>query len=253
MKREKNTLFMYSNYFPIFLTGGRGLFGSVFLKKNKKIKKQILAPSSSRLDITKKKEISQYLNKYMPKLIIHAAALVGIADCEKNKLLCKRINIEGTRNICSYAKKNNIRFIYISTDYVFDGKKGNYSENDKPNPKSIYGKSKLSAENIVKSLNDYLIIRTSFFSRKKWKYKEAFVDQYTSRIQIEELISKINKIIFTKFSGLIHIAGKRQSLYNIARKIDKKTKPISLKDHKDLNIPEDISLNINKWNKLLKK
>ena len=57
---------MYSNYFPIFLTGGRGLFGSVFLKKNKKIKKQILAPSSSRLDITKKKEISQYLNKYMP-------------------------------------------------------------------------------------------------------------------------------------------------------------------------------------------
>ena len=153
----------------------------------------------------------------------------------------------------SYTKKNNIRFIYISTDYVFDGKKGNYSENDKPNPKSIYGKSKLSAENIVKSLNDYLIIRTSFFSRKKWKYKEAFVDQYTSRIQIEELISKINKIIFTKFSGLIHIAGKRQSLYNIARKIDKKTKPISLKDHKDLNIPEDISLNINKWNKLLKK
>ena len=111
----------------------------------------------------------------------------------------------------------------------------------------------MSAENIVKTLNNYLIIRTSFFSKKKWKYKEAFIDQYTSRIQIEELISKINKIIFTKFSGLIHIAGKRQSLYNIARKIDKKTKPISLKDHKDLNIPEDISLNINKWNKLLKK
>ena len=158
--------------------------------------------------------------------------------------------IKTVSKICKLKKAN---FIHICSDCVYDGKKGNYTENDKPNPKSTYGKSKLSAENIVKSLNDYLIIRTSFFSRKKWKYKEAFIDQYTSRIQIEELISKINKIIFTKFSGLIHIAGKRQSLYNIARKIDKSTKPISLKDRKDLNIPKDISLNTNKWNKLLKK
>ena len=65
-------------------------------------------------------------------------------------------------------KKNNVRFIYISTDYVFDGNKGNYSENDKPNPRSTYGKSKLSAENIVKTLNNYLIIRTSFFSKTTW-------------------------------------------------------------------------------------
>ena len=67
------------------------------------------------------------------------------------------------------------------------------------------------------------------------------------------MIFKINKIIFTEFSGLIHIAGKRQSLYNIAKKINKNTKSISLKDRKDLNIPKDISLNTNKWNKLLKK
>ena len=244
---------MHSNYYPILLTGGKGLFGSTFMKKNKKIKKQIFSPSSSRLDITKKKKTSDYLKKYMPKLIIHAAALVGIKPCEENELLCKKVNIDGTRNLCTYAKKNNVRFIYISTDYVFDGNKGNYSENDKPNPRSTYGKSKLSAENIVKTLNNYLIIRTSFFSKKKWKYKEAFTDQYTSRIQIEELVSKINKIIFTKFGGLIHIAGKRQSLYNITKKIDKSTKPISLKDRRDLNIPNDISLNTNKWNKLLKK
>ena len=115
----------------------------------------------------------------MPKLIIHAAAMVGIEACNKNKLLCRKINIQGTRNIADYAKKNSIRFIYISTDYVFDGKKGNYNEANKPNPQSIYGKSKLSAENIVKTLNNYLIIRTSFFSKKKWKYKEAFTDQYT--------------------------------------------------------------------------
>ena len=118
-----------------------------------------------------------------------------------------------------------------------------------PNPQSIYGKSKLSAEKIVKLLNNYLIIRTSFYSTTKWKYKEAFIDQYTSRINIEELVSRINKIIFTKFTGLIHIAGKRQSLYTIAKIIDKKTKPISLKNYKDHKIPRDISLNISKWNK----
>ena len=244
---------MHSNYYPILLTGGSGLFGSTFLQKNKKIKKKILAPSSNKLDITKKNNTSKYLTKYMPKLIIHAAAMVGITPCNENKSLCRKINVQGTKNIVDYAKKNNVRLIYISTDYVFDGRKGNYNETDKPNPKSIYGKSKLSAEKIVKSLNDYLIIRTSFFSKKKWKYKEAFIDQYTSRIDIDKLIFKINKIIFTEFSGLIHIAGERQSLYSIAKKINKNTKSISLKDRKDLNIPKDISLNTNKWNKLLKK
>ena len=240
---------MCINYYPILLTGGSGLFGTIFLKKNKKIKKNIHSPSSSVLDITNKKNTTLYLKKYKPKLIIHAAALVGIKYCEKNKLLCKKINVDGTKNVVLYAKKNNVRLIYISTDYVFDGRKGNYSENDLPNPQSIYGKSKLSAEKIVKLLNNYLIIRTSFYSTTKWKYKEAFIDQYTSRINIEELVSRINKIIFTKFTGLIHIAGKRQSLYTIAKIIDKKIKPISLKNYKDHKIPRDISLNISKWNK----
>lgn len=243
---------MHSKYNPILLTGGRGLFGKAFLKKNKKIKKKIFAPPSSKLDITKKEETIKYLKKITPKLIIHAAALVGIQNCEKNKLLCKKVNIQGTSNIAEYVKKNNVRLIYISTDYVFDGKKGNYSEIDSPNPQSVYGKSKLSAENIVRKLNNHLIIRTSFFSKKKWKYKEAFIDQYTSRIEVDKLISKINKIIFTEFEGLIHIAGKKQSLFNIAKKIDKKTKPISLIHYKNLKIPKDISLNTSKWNKFLK-
>ena len=238
---------MNKNFYPILLTGGNGLFGSTFLKKNKRIKKRIISPSSLELNITNKKKVSAYLNKYKPKIIIHAAALVGIKACEDNKILCRKINIIGTKNIASYAQKNNIRFIYISKDYVFDGKKGNYSEKDKPNPQSIYAKSKFEGEKIIKKLKNYLIIRTSFFSKKKWKYKEAFVDQYTSRLEIESLVVKLNKIIFSNFKGLIHIAGKRQSLYKIAKIIDKKTKPISLENYKKLKIPKDISLNISKW------
>ena len=144
---------MHSKYNPILLTGGRGLFGKAFLKKNKKIKKKIFAPPSSKLDITKKEETIKYLKKITPKLIIHAAALVGIQNCEKNKLLCKKVNIQGTSNIAEYVKKNNVRLIYISTDYVFDGKKGNYSEIDSPNPQSVYGKSKLSAEKVFEKLS----------------------------------------------------------------------------------------------------
>ena len=150
----------------------------------------------------------------------------------------------------SMQKKNNIRLIYISTDYVFDGKKGYYKENDKTKPQSIYGKSKLEAEKIVSKLKNYLIIRTSFFSKKNWKYKEAFVDQYTSKIEIKNLIFKINKVLFSKLTGIINISGKRQSLYEIAKKIDKKVKPISLENYAKLSIPRDISLNNSKWDKL---
>jgi len=238
---------MNKNFYPIFLTGGNGLFGNTFLKKNRIIRKKILFPTSSELNIINKKKVFKYLDKYNPKIIIHAAALVGIRACEDNKILCKKVNITGTKNIASYAKEKNIRFIYISTDYVFDGKKGNYSEKDKPNPQSIYAKSKLEGEKIVKKLKNYLIIRTSFFSKKNWKYREAFIDQYTSRLEIENLVGKLNKIIFSNFKGLIHIAGKRQSLYKIAKIIDKKTKPISLENYKDLKIPKDISLDISKW------
>jgi len=241
---------MNKKNFPIFLTGSTGLFGKNFLKINKKIKNKILYPNKKSLNITKKKEIISFLNKHKPKLIIHAAALVGIRACKDNKLLCKKTNVDGTRNIFEYAKKNNIRLIYISTDYVFDGRKGYYKENDKTKPQSIYGKSKLEAEKIVSKLKNYLIIRTSFFSKKNWKYKEAFVDQYTSKIEIRNLIFKINKVLFSKLTGIINISGKRQSLYEIAKKIDKKVKPISLENYTKLSIPRDISLNNSKWDKL---
>lgn len=99
-------------------------------------------------------------------------------------------------------------------------------------------------------MKNYLIIRTSFFSKKDWKYKKAFVDQYTSRIEIENLIFKINKVLFSKLTGTINISGKRQSLYEIAKKIDKKIRPISLENYTKLNIPRDISLNNSKWYKL---
>ena len=136
---QKKCLLLLS---PILLTGGTGLFGRTFLDINSRNKENILAPTKLKLDVTDRTQTIGYLTKFRPQLIIHAAALVGIRECEKDYKLCKKINITGTKNIALYAKNFGVRFIYISTDYVFDGNKGNYSEKDIPNPVSCYGKTK---------------------------------------------------------------------------------------------------------------
>ena len=145
----------------LLITGGTGLFGKTFLNNNKKNKKFILSPTRHELDITDKIKTHDYLIKSEPRLIVHAAALVGIRECKTNIELCNKTNVEGTKNMVDYAKSSGARFVYISTDYIFDGEKGNYSETDKPNPITEYGKSKYAGEKLVRSLKNYLIIRTS--------------------------------------------------------------------------------------------
>ena len=238
---------MDRNLHPILITGGTGLFGKTFLNNNKKNKKFILSPTRHELDITDKIRTHDYLIRSEPRLIVHAAALVGIRECMTNIGLCNKTNVEGTKNMVDYAKSSGARFVYISTDYIFDGEKGNYSETDKPNPITEYGKSKYAGEKLVRSLKNYLIIRTSFYSKNKWKYKEAFSDQYTSKIEVNLFVKNIMKVLDTDIVGILNIAGKRQSLYNIAKNISNAVKPISINKYGNLYIPKDTSLNISKW------
>lgn len=116
----------------------------------------------ARLDITNRKEVKLMCEEYNPDWIINAAAFTNVDECEIKKELCWRVNVEGVENLVKFAKKIEAKFIHISSDYIFDGKKNLYTEEDLPSPLCYYGKAKLASENVVRASGiDWTILRTS--------------------------------------------------------------------------------------------
>jgi len=131
-------------------------------------------------DICDAEETKKCINKIGTEAVIHAAAWTNVDGCEKNPEKAKAVNIEGTQNVAN-AISTNTTFLYISTDFVFDGKKKEpYTEHDKPNPINTYGLSKLDGENVVKKLHRYTIIRTSWIYGLNGK---SFVDAILKNVK----------------------------------------------------------------------
>ena len=113
------------------------------------------------LDITNQIEVDSIINKYKPDFIIHTAAMTNVDQCEKDHEGCTELNVTATKYLVDAAERNNSFFIHLSTDFIFDGTKGPLTEEDKPNPISFYGQSKLDAETIIiKSKLRWAIART---------------------------------------------------------------------------------------------
>ena len=113
------------------------------------------------LDITNPIEVDSIINKYKPDFIIHTAAMTNVDQCEKDHEGCTILNVTATKYLVDAAERNNSFFIHLSTDFIFDGTKGPLTEEDKPNPISFYGQSKLDAETIIiKSNLRWAIART---------------------------------------------------------------------------------------------
>ncbi len=229
----------------ILLTGGSGRLGTEL----RELLKGIQAPSSSELDISRSESVDAAFKKYTPKLVIHAAAYTNVLKAETERAECWRVNVEGTQHIVSAALKANVPVVYISTDYVFWGDKGNYSESDTPGPvRNYYSLTKLVAEQIVSILKEYLIIRTSFRPRE-WQYPVAFTDVFTSQDYVDIIAPEVAKAIHSFKNiepGILHIGTERKSVYELAarRKPDVK---MAFKKDAQVELPEDISLNTEKW------
>jgi dTDP-4-dehydrorhamnose reductase len=101
------------------------------------------------LDITQPNEIVEVLEAHKPNVVIHTAAMTNVDQCETEKELCWAMNVTAVANIANTCAKNNIHLVHLSTDFIFDGSKGPYHENDAPSPISYYGESKLAAEEAV--------------------------------------------------------------------------------------------------------
>ncbi|MFH1594016.1 MAG: dTDP-4-dehydrorhamnose reductase [Candidatus Omnitrophota bacterium] len=134
-------------------------------------------------DITDRKRTGQRINGAKPDLVIHAAAWTDVDGCEGDPDRANKVNGEGTGNVVASLKESSVPIIYISTDFVFDGKKRrSYTEDDVVGPLSVYGRSKVEGEKRVAALKRYAIVRTSWLYGANGK---NFVDAILKRAETE--------------------------------------------------------------------
>ena len=167
---------------------------------------------------------------------------------EKNISKSIDLNIIGTANIAKVCEKNNIKLVYFSTGYVYQGVKGNYSELDPVKPFNNYGLSKLGGECAVSMYKNSLILRISM-TEKPFLYKKAFSNLKTNFMFHEDLVKILPKLINQK--GIINVGGKARSVYSFAKFHNKNIKKIKVK--KNSLVPLNQTMNLNKLKKVLKK
>lgn len=179
------------------------------------------------IDIRNKKELQDYLLDVAPDIIIHAAAMAQPDACELNKDECRDINVNASAYIAEAAEKLNARLIYVSTDFVFSGDDGPYSEDDVPAPVNYYGESKLESEKIVQGSNvRWTIVRTVLVygnilsgtrgnivtwvkdNLESGKHIKVVNDQVRTPTYVEDLSKGILLAARKNARGIYHISGK---------------------------------------------
>jgi len=231
----------------ILVTGGEGRFAKV-LKKNNKILK-LCFTTKKECNILNIKSLEKIVEKLKPKIILHCAGLSRPMHIhEKNIEKSIDLNIIGTSNLVKICKKNNIKIVYFSTGYVYEGTKGNYSENDPVKPFNNYALSKYGGECAVSMYKNSLILRITM-TQKPFLYKKAFSNIKSNFMFHEELVEILPKIINQK--GILNIGGKSQSIYAFAKKNNSKVKKIFAK--KNNTLPRNQTMNLTKLQKTIKK
>jgi len=229
----------------LIITGASGLLGSKVVNLAKQQYEVIplhntnpLHPNSIQVDITNQNQVLHLFNKLKPSVVIHTASETNVDKCEIQKEQAWKINVEGTRNLAEACKKAGSKLLYISTDYVFDGEKGNYTEQDKPNPINYYGITKLEGENQVIHSQNYVTLRTSvLYGWHPWKQNfvtwimnslkqnKAIIvveDHYNTPTLADNLAEIIIESIQKNLQGLYHASGsQRISRYEFALQIAK--------------------------------
>ena len=225
----------------VFITGGSGALGKVLIKQLKTGLEfyDVLSPSSKDCNILDFKNLESIIKKYSPNIIIHLAAFVDTFGCENDIKKAIDVNVIGTANLVKLCLDIDCTFVYISSEYVFSGEKGNYTTTDRLDPLNVYGKTKASSEYLVSTLPDYKIIRAPFIRKI---YPKVFTDQYCSRYFIDEISAKIIKNIFFNYDNITHIASERMSLYDLYLKKGIKAEPILMSEEQKKTLPKDTSL-----------
>ena len=265
-----------------FITGGSGLLGERLATIASNDDEIVLSHNSNptkntiKCDITDKNEVEKVINKNKPDTIVHCAAMTDVDLCEDEIDIAYRINSYGTRNMAQAAENIGAKIIYVSTDFVFDGDKGYYSEDDEVNPLGIYAKSKYDGEvQLKKYSTNWAIARVSVLYgwHKKANFTTWVINQLRSNNSINIVTDQINsptyadnageaifEIAKQDKNGIYHTAGNdRINRFDFTQKIaeafnlnkDLINPTTSDKFIQKAPRPRDSSLNVNKIKKEL--
>lgn len=231
----------------ILITGGSGLLGSEL----KKLMPEARFPSSSEFNVTDPAQMLEYVRPLQITTLVHAAAFTSPPKVQADPTEALNVNIVGTANVVNLCRAKSWRLVYISTDYVFRGDKGNYAETDPVYPVNRYAWSKLGGECAVRLYENSLIVRTSF-GEKQFPYEKAFVDQWTSRETVDVFAQKLVDLISRDdLFGTIHVGSRRRTVFEYALECAG-GKDIGRRSIQglDFSVPEDTSLDCTKFESL---
>jgi dTDP-4-dehydrorhamnose reductase len=259
----------------VWITGSNGLIGShlVRLAQHRRLR----ALTRADFDLLDFAAVERAFKQEKPQLIIHCAAITVVGDAQKNPELARRVNVDITRFLAELAAE--IPFVFFSTDLVFDGRKGNYSETDTPNPLHVYGETKLTAEQIVLKNPRHLVVRTTINAGPSPSGKRAFdeqlrhslqsagnamtlfSDEFRCPIPAAETARAVWELVEKNCTGLYHVAGaEKLSRLQIGKllierwpEIKAEIKSGSAKDFPGPPRALDTSLNISKMQKILSR
>jgi dTDP-4-dehydrorhamnose reductase len=178
-------------------------------------------------DISNEAMVHEIFLKERPEIVVHGAAMTQVDACEQQQDACFEINVQATAQLLVMAEQMSNLFIYLSTDFVFDGEQGYYTEDDQLNPISWYGFTKVQAESTVETSEiPWAIVRTCLVygntlggtrsniigwvkkSLEEGKAIQVVDDQVRTPTYVEDLAKGIERIIHKRATGIYHIAGK---------------------------------------------
>ena len=228
----------------VLVTGASGLLGGKLINAMSKEYEVLpthntraIHPNSIWVNIVDRDGVSRVVSGTRPDMVVHAAAETDVDKCETDREWAWSVNAEGTKNIAQACAKLGVKLIYVSTDYVFDGRRGLYSEEDEANPVNYYGLTKLKGEEFVKGLcEDFIVARTSVLygwhprrlnfatwvidSLRNGRRISVVEDHYNSPTFANELAEMIMRLVEVDASGVYHVAGgERVSRYEFATKV----------------------------------
>jgi dTDP-4-dehydrorhamnose reductase len=248
-----------------WITGAGGLIGHHVLRAVPPTW-QVRAVTRDVVDLTDFDRVRELFRREQPTVVVHCAALSSIAGCAANPKLAERVNVDATRHLAELSA--NIRFIFFSTDLVFDGAKGNYHESDSPSPLSLYAETKLRAEQGVLSNPQHVVLRTALTLgsspkgdrsadeqlRVAWSRGEVpslYADEFRTPIPAEVTARIVWHLLENNAAGLFHLGGaERISRFELGQLVGERWPELKPTIRKaslaGTGRPPDVSLNTRK-------
>jgi dTDP-4-dehydrorhamnose reductase len=266
------------------VTGASGQLGSYLLRELLRREASVVGWSGTRMgecfgvplrpvNLGDRGSLAAAFRDVRPDVVLHAGAMARVADCLRDPNLAHQVNTLGTASLAEMAAESAARLVYVSTDLVFDGQQGDYREEDVPAPVSVYGKTKLAAEEAVLAISGHLAVRVSllfgpslvgrptFFDEQRTALRTGkpvtlFIDEWRTPLSLITAARALVSLADSDYSGLVHLGGpERLSRWEMGRRLAAylRADPSSLvATERDRQSgaeprPRDTSLNSSRW------